>query len=387
MEQSITRLSYQEKEIILIATAHVSKESVALVKEVIEAEEPSSVCIELDDARYETIRNPQAWEDTDIVQVIKTKKVGYLLVNLVLSSYQKKMAKQLDTPVGGEMLQGIASAEALGAEIVLADRDIQTTFLRIWRELSFWEKSKLLVSLFVSFEDDEEEELSEADLATMLESDMLESALADLRKEFPVIGQILVHERDVYLATKIKEAPGQKIVAVLGGAHVPGVTKEIFNEHDLTAISTIPPAKQSTKIIGWLFPAAIVALVVYSFFISVDTGWQQLSTWLLWNSGLAALFTLFSLGHPLTILTSFVTAPIGTLNPLVAVGFFAGIVEATLRKPTVHDLQHVQEDISSVKGFFKNRVLRILLVVIMANIGGVIGNFIGGADMIRNLFA
>lgn len=386
MEQAITRLSYEGKEIILIATAHVSKESVTLVKEVIEAEQPNSVCIELDEARYDNIRRPKAWEETDIVQVIKSKKVGYLLVNLVLSSYQKKMAKQLDTPVGGEMLQGISSAEEIGAKIVLADRDIQTTFLRIWRELSFWEKSKLLVSLFVSFED-EEEELSEADLANMLESDMLESALADLRKEFPVIGQILVHERDIYLATKIKEAPGNKIVAVLGGAHVPGVTKEIFETHDLERISTIPPAKKATKVIGWLFPAAIVALVIYSFFISVDTGWQQLSTWILWNSGLAALFTLISLGHPLTILTSFVTAPIGTLNPLVAVGFFAGIVEATVRKPTVHDLQTVQEDISSVKGFFRNRVLRILLIVMMANIGGVIGNFIGGADMIRNLFS
>lgn len=386
MEQAITRLSYEEKEIILIATAHVSKESITLVKEVIEAEQPNSVCIELDEARYDNIRHPKAWEETDIVQVIKSKKVGYLLVNLVLSSYQKKMAKQLDTPVGGEMLQGISSAEEIGADIILADRDIQTTFLRIWRELSFWEKSKLLVSLFVSFED-EEEELSEADLANMLESDMLESALADLRKEFPVIGQILVHERDIYLATKIKEAPGGKIVAVLGGAHVPGVTKEIFETHDLERISTVPPAKKTTKLIGWLFPAAIVALVIYSFFVSVDTGWQQLSTWILWNSGLAALFTLFSLGHPLTILTSFVTAPIGTLNPLVAVGFFAGIVEATLRKPRVHDLQTVQEDISSVKGFFRNRVLRILLVVMMANIGGVIGNFIGGADMIRNLFS
>lgn len=387
MEQPITRLEYQGKEIILIATAHVSKESVALVKEVVDIEQPNSVCIELDEARYDTIRNPKAWEDTNIIQVIKSKKVGYLLVNLVLSSYQKKMAKQLDTPVGGEMLQAITSAEELGAEIVLADRDIQTTFLRIWRELRFIEKSKLLVSLFVSFEDEEDEELSEADLATMLESDMLESALADLRKEFPVIGHILVHERDIYLATKIKEAPGDKVVAVLGGAHVPGVSKEIYNDHDLTLISTVPPAKKATKIIGWLFPAAIVALVIYSFFISVDTGWQQLSTWLLWNSGLAALFTLFSLGHPLTILTSFITAPIGTLNPLVAVGFFAGIVEATVRKPTVHDLQNVQEDISSFRGFFKNRVLRILLVVIMANIGGVLGNFIGGADMIRNLFS
>lgn len=386
MSDNITRLTYQDKEIILIATAHVSAESVALVKEVIETEQPDSVCIELDEGRYETILNPTSWEDTDVVKVVREKKVGFLLVNLVLSSYQKKLAEQMDSPVGGEMLQGIESAKEVEAELVLADRDIQITFKRIWGYLNLWEKSKLLVSLVFGTDEEEEDELTEETLAEMMESDMLAGAMADLEKEFPVIGEVLINERDMYLANKIKNAPGEKVVAVLGGAHVPGVSKEIYQTQDLTKITTTPPKKISSKLVELIVPALIIGLIAYSFYVGIDTGWRQLSTWILWNSGLSALFTLFAFGHPLTILTSFVAAPLGTLNPLVAVGMFAGITEATLRKPTVKDLQTIQTDIFTIKGFFQNRVLKVFLVVIMSSLGGSLGNFIGGFDLIRNLF-
>lgn len=70
----------------------------------------------------------------------KDKKVGFMLAQLVLASYQRKLAKQLDTNVGEEMLQGIRSAEETGAELVLADRNIQTTFMRIWRKMSLKRK-------------------------------------------------------------------------------------------------------------------------------------------------------------------------------------------------------------------------------------------------------
>ena len=386
MTENITRLSYGDKEIILIATAHVSQESVALVKTVIESEQPDSVCIELDEARYENILNPQVWEETDIVKVVKDKKVGLLLVNLVLGSYQKKMAEQLGTTVGGEMLQGIASAKEVEAELVLADRDVQITFKRIWGYLSLWEKAKLLVSVIFGEDEDEKEELDEAAIAKLMESDMLAAAMAELEKDFPIIGEVLIHERDMYLANKIKQAPGQKIVAVLGGAHVPGITKEIYKEQDLTTLTSVPPKKWSAKLLEWVFPAVLVGLIGYSFYLGIDTGWRQLSTWVLWNSGMSALFTLFAWGHPLTILTSFLTAPIGTLSPVMAVGMFAGVTEATLRKPTVKDLATVQEDIFTVKGFFQNRVLKVFLVVIMSSLGGVLGNLIGGLDLIRTLF-
>jgi pheromone shutdown-related protein TraB len=384
LNENVTVLDYENKKIILIATAHVSKDSVELVKQIIEEEHPDSVCIELDEDRYQNIQNPNAWENTDIIKVIKAKKVGFLMANLVLSSYQRRIAKNLNTNVGGEMIQGMKSAKEIGATLVLADRKIQTTFLRIWRKLSLWEKGKLIVSLLFSFDDDSN--VSDEDLQELLKADMIDSVMNDMRKEFPKIGDILISERDQYLAAKIKEAPGEKVVAILGGAHVPGVKNEIYRTQDIESISTIPPKNPVANIVGWLIPAALIILMLYAFFINIQTGLEQLSVWLLWTGVLAAVFTALSLAHPLSIITSLIVAPFTTINPVLACGWFTGLVEATIKKPTVQDIQRIPEDIFSLKGFFKNRFLRIILVAFMANIGASIGTFIAGAGIIKNLF-
>lgn len=382
----VQRLTIDDKEIILIPTAHVSQESVKLVKQVIAEEQPDSVCIELDAKRFENIKNPKAWEETDIVSVVKNKQVGFMIANLALSSYQKKLAEKLGTKPGAEMLQAIESAEEIGADLVLADREIQTTFLRIWRKLGLWEKCKLIVGIFFSFDDEEEEELGEDDLAKLLEGDTLEGMIADIDDELPMVGDVLIHERDQYLSDKIKHAPGKKVVAVLGGAHVPGIMTEIHNDIDLEEISTLPKKSPIGKIIGWTIPIVIIALIIFGFVTNLQTGLEQVGTWVLWNSGLAALFTLLAAGHPLTILTSLVLAPFTSLNPTVAVGWFSGLMQASIMKPQVKDLHDIPDDIFSLKGFYRNKVLKVFLVIIMANIGSSIGTFVAGADIITNLF-
>lgn len=384
MEDNVVRLAYQDKEIILIGTAHVSQESAELVKRVIDEEKPDSICVELDEDRYHNLQNPKSWEHTDVIQVIKTKKIGFLLANVVLGSFQKKIARQLGTVVGQEMLQGIKSAKETGAELVLADRNIQITFLRIWRKLGLWEKTKLFFSLLFSF--GEEIELSSEDVKDLLKDETLESVVFEIRKKFPVIGEVLISERDQYLANKIKEAPGKKVVAILGGAHVPGVKEEIFKRQDIDRITEVPRGSPVFKIIGWAIPAIIIGLFIYGFAINIQTGLQQLSVWVLWNSGLAALFTALVLGHPLSILTALVTAPFTSMNPFLACGWLAGLVEATIRKPTVQDINNISQDIFSFKRFFRNRFLKALAVVIMANIGSSIGTFVAGTNIIKNLF-
>jgi pheromone shutdown-related protein TraB len=384
MEDNIVKLKYQDKEIILIATAHVSKQSAELVRKVIDEEKPDSICIELDEGRYQNLQNPKAWENTDILKVIKSKKVGFLVANLVLGSFQKKIARQLGTVVGQEMIQGIKSSQETGAKLVLADREIKTTFLRIWRKLGLWEKCKLFFSLLFSF--DEEIEISSEDVNDLLKDETLESLISDMRKKFPVIGEILISERDQYLAYKIKAAPGKKVVAILGGAHVPGVKEEIYKSQDISKITDVPRGSPVFKIIGWIIPTIIAGLFIYGFAINVQTGLQQLSVWVLWNSALAGLFTALALGHPLSILTALVTAPFTSMNPFLACGWLAGIVEASIRKPTVQDINNLQQDILSFKGFFRNRFLKAIIVVVMANIGSTIGTFVAGTNIIRNLF-
>lgn len=378
--ENVHRINLDDREIILIGTAHVSKLSVAEVKEVIENEKPDTVCIELCQARYQSITDTNRWKNTDIVKIVKEGKALLLLANLIISSYQKKLAKKFGVMPGQEMIQGIKSAEEVGAELCLADRDIQVTMLRLWRSIGVWGKLKLFFQLMVSMLMDEE--LSEEEMEKMKSQDMLSAALDEISRSFPQLKEIVIDERDKYLAQKIKKAPGSKIIAVLGAGHIPGIKEELGNDHDLSTLNTVSPPSKFTKIIAWTIPAIIIALIASTFSVDRATGIEQMASWILWNGSLSVLGALIACAHPLAILTAFVAAPISSLSPLLAAGWFAGLTEALVRKPSVQDFENLAEDIHSVKGFWRNKVTHILLVVIFANLGSTAGTIIGGADVI-----
>ena len=380
-QDNITKIYMNDKEYILIGTAHVSKQSAEQVKSLIESEKPNSVCIELDEQRFKTITEGNKWKDTDIFKIIKEKKATLLLISLVISSFQKRIARQFDINAGQEMIQGIESAKEIGAELVLADRNIQITFSRIWHEVGFWGKAKLLMEILLSIFSDVK--ISEEELEKIKSQDMLDSALKDFTVHFPRLKIPLIDERDQYLAQKIKDAPGNKIVAVLGAAHVPGIKNEILKEHDLEKLSQVPPKSKIVQIISWTIPVLIIALIIATFFTNPSAGAKQTINWILWTGSFAAIGTALAFGHPLSILTAFVAAPISTLHPLIAVGWFAGLVQAYIKRPSVRDVEMLSEDIFSLKGFWYNKVTRILLIVTLANIGGSIGSLVGGLEVIR----
>lgn len=380
-EGNITRLNIDDKEIILIGTAHVSKKSAEQVKEIIEAEKPDTVCIELDQQRYKSVTEGQKWKDMDIISVIKQKKATLLLVNLMMSSFQKRMAKQFGINPGQEMIQAINSAKDVDAEIVLADRDIQITFQRVWRGIGIWGKMKLMTELVYSMFTDEE--ISEEELEKLKTEDILTSMLNELKDSFPKLKNALIDERDKYLSHKIKNAPGEKIVAVLGAGHVPGIKEEIKKEQNIKKLSTIPPKSKANKSIKWIIPAIIIAIILFTFYNNKGMALDQMIGWILWNGSLSALGAVIALAHPLSIATAFIVAPISSLNPLLAAGWFVGLVETFMRKPKVQDFENLSEDINSVKGFWRNKITHILLVVVLANIGSVVGTMVGGAEVIR----
>ncbi|RYG73352.1 TraB/GumN family protein [Lentibacillus lipolyticus] len=383
-EENITRIHQDGKEYILIGTAHVSKHSAEQVKEVIASEQPDAVCIELDKQRYKSVTEGSKWKEMDIFQVIREKKATLLLMNLAISSFQKRMAKQFGINAGQEMIQGIESADEAGAELVLADRDIQITFSRIWGTIGLKGKMMLLMQVIGGIFS--RETITEEELEKLKSKDMLDSMLEEFTEHFPRLKKPLIDERDQYLAQKIKEAPGDKIVAVLGAAHVPGIKKEINTEHDLERLQKRPPKSKVPKIIAWAIPILILSVIAYTFWTNPAAGWQQTVSWILWNGSLSAIGTAIALGHPLTILTAFLAAPLSSLNPLIAAGWFAGLVQTLVRKPNVGDFEQLAEDVHHVKGFWNNKVTRILLIVVLANIGSSIGTFIGGADVIRLFF-
>jgi len=379
-EKNVQRLSYKDKEIILIATAHVSKNSAEQVKKVIEEEKPDSVCVELDQQRYESINDKDKWSDMDIFEVIKQRKTLLLLVNLILSSFQNRIAEKLGINAGAEMVQGIKSAKKIDANLVLADRDIQLTFKRVWRGLGIWEKIKLIFQIITMLFIDEE--ITEEEMEELKSGDSLNLMLEEMGKSFPGIKKHLLDERDQYLANKIKNASGNKIVAVLGAAHVPGVKKEIFKEQNMNEITQLPNKPKWSKIISWGIPSLIMVIIISSFINNINTGLEVTKTWFFWNGLLASIGTIFAKGHILTILTAFIVAPLSSLNPALAAGWFAGLTEAYLKKPQVKDFQKLSGGMS-IKEIYTNKVTHILLIVILANLGSIAGTAIGGANVIR----
>lgn len=378
--KDIHYISLNDKDIFLIGTAHISRASAETVKNFIIEEKPDSVCVELCQSRYQSITEPEKWKNMDIITIIKQKKALLLLVNLILSAFQKRLARQLGLNPGQEMIEAIKAAQENNINLVLADRDIQITFARIWKKLGFFGKFRLLFMLLLSIFS--QEDISEEEIEKLKSEDVLTAALNDLAVSFPRLKSSLIDERDQYLAEKIKNASGKKIVAVVGAGHIPGIKTEIYKEHDLNSLTYVPKSANWVKWVLWAIPIAIIVMIISTFRVSTISGVNQILQWLIWNGSLAALGALITAAHPLSILTAFLAAPITSLNPLLAAGWFAGIVEAIVRKPRVEDFEDLG-NITTFRDFFRNRVTKILLVVALTNLGSSFGTFIGGAKIIQ----
>ncbi|EFK08046.1 TraB family protein [delta proteobacterium NaphS2] len=374
-DQNKHYLSINDKEIILVGTAHVSQESADLVTTVIEEEAPDTVAVELCQSRYQAMTDNNRWQETDLIKVIKEKKAFLLLSNLMLASFQKKIGKKLGIKPGEEMLRAVQAAKDTEAEIHLADRDVRTTLSRTWRLMGFWTKFKLLFQLITSMGG--VEEIEKEDIEKLKQQDVLETLLSELGKTLPDLQQVLIDERDQYLAYKIRTAPGKKIVAVVGAGHVPGIKKYWDQEVDIAALETIPPKGKWGGVLKWGIPALVIALIILGFYMAgANAGAHMIKWWVLANAVLAGLGAAVALAHPLTILSAVIASPVTSLNPMVAAGWAAGLVQVFLVKPKVKDFQRLPEDIVSVKGFWQNKITRILLIVVLTNLGSSLGAFV-----------
>ncbi len=382
---NIHRLHHEGKELVLVGTAHVSRESVELVEAVIAAEAPDAVCVELCKSRYEAIKQREKWQEMDIVKVIREKRTSVLLFQLLLASFQKKIAEKLGITPGEEMIRAVAKAEEQGAEVVLADREIRITLLRAWRKMGFWTKIRVLpemiVSLFYA------EDVTAEEVEKLKQQDVLEVALQTFGEKLPTLKTTLIDERDEYLSHTIGNAGGSKIVAVVGAGHIPGIKQHLGRPVDMDAISSIPPPGLWGRYAGWGFSAAIVILFIAGFFTSGGrTSMNMIASWSAITAVCAGIGALIMLSHPLTILAAALAAPIATIHPLVATGWVAGLAEATLRKPQVKDFLDLKDDISSVRGFFRNKITRLLILVAFVNLTTTVGVFVAIPVVMKYFF-
>lgn len=390
MSQTQKKLELNGRTITLVGTAHVSKESIEEVENTIREIKPDCVGIELDEKRADSLQNPDKYSQLDIVKVLKRHEGFLLLTNLILASFQRRMGLNVGVKPGDEMLAAMNVAKEMNIPSVMVDRPIQITLKRAWGKNSFWGKCKLLALLLSSAFSKEEVEASE--IENLKNSSEMDSMMQELSKEMPVIKTVLIDERDKFLASKIWASQGNNIVAVLGAGHLPGVEAHLqklaANEEsaDVEEISKLPPKGLAGKILVWLIPAIIIGLIVAGFvYGGAKAGTQMLTSWFLWNGIPAAVMSLIGLAHPLTILVAFVGAPFTSLCPFIGIGFCTAIVQAIICKPRVSDMETLQDDVTSLKGFYKNRVLRILMIFILSSLGSSVGTFVGGADIIGQL--
>ncbi|MBR4321849.1 TraB/GumN family protein [Treponema sp.] len=387
------KLNLNGKEILLLGTAHVSKESCEEVRAAIVEGKPDVVAIELDEQRFASINDSEAWKNLDIIKVLREKKGFLLLANLVLSSFQKRMGMNVGVKPGDEMRAGIDAAKELNIPCEMVDRPIQTTLRRAWAKNGGMGKIKLLSALLASAAS--KEEVSGEEIENLKNKSEMDGMMSELAEFMPGVKQVLIDERDFYLAAHIWKAlqkeERKSLVAVLGAGHLPGVQAHLEKiaagqeSTDTEEISSLPPKKIGAKIIGWAIPVIILGLIAAGFvFGGMKKGADLLGAWVIWNALLAGVGALLAGGHPLTILMSAVGAPFTSLCPLVGVGMFAGIVQAFICKPKVADMESVMDDVSSLKGFYKNRLLRVLLVFFLSSLGSSIGTFVGGSSIVLN---
>jgi pheromone shutdown-related protein TraB len=383
---SVTCLQKEDGETAyIIGTAHISAKSIEDVENVIAAVKPEAVVVELCQARYDSLSDPNRWKKMDVSKVVRQGKGMLLLVNLLLSSYQRKMGEEMGVKPGAEMMKAVELARETGAQLELGDRDVQVTLGRTWGGLGFWQRLKLMGSFFDSAFG-VEEKLEEEELERLKEGDVLNEMLEDMGKSFPTIRERLISERDLWLMDSVYRCPGQNVVAVVGAGHVPGMKEHWGKEIDRAALCEKPKPGMGWTIFKWGFPLLIIVSLIWAF-VNHDSGWEAVQVWFMANGLLSALGALIALGHPLSILAAFVAAPITSLVPTVGAGMVTGLVEAMVRKPKVEDCETLADDSGSLKGWYGNRITRVLLVVTLSTLGSAIGTYLGAYGVFNILGA
>ncbi|MCX6801168.1 MAG: TraB/GumN family protein [Candidatus Diapherotrites archaeon] len=373
----IERIKLKDREIILVGTAHISKESIKLVEETIDKENPDIIGIELDKERIQQLLSGQKWEQMNIVEVVKSGKTHLFLLNVLLSNIQKQLGIKVGVKPGAEMLVAVRKAQEKKIPIQLLDRDVRITLKRAFDGMKLIEKLKLGYSIIAGMFGYGEKITAEK-IEELKQEDVMNKLMKELGGQLPSIKHVLVDERDLYIAEMIKRSPAKKIVAVVGAGHLKGIKETILEDKkvNLTELETTPKKTNYFAIIGYLIPFLFISMVAYAFWVKgIETTVSVLAAWFLVTGGCSAIGALLARAHPLSIITAFLAAPFTTLHPLLAAGWFSALAETRFNPPKVIDFENLS-NISSISGFYKNKVTHLLIVAALTNLGATIGTLV-----------
>ena len=384
-EQPTREITRDGVHYVLLGTAHVSRASVTAVTEMAGSGNYDAIAVELCPARHQALTKQQQWKDMDLYRIIREKKAGLVMANLALGAYQRRIAEQFGIEPGAELKAAADASINHGIPLQLIDRNLATTLKRSYRAVPWYKRIMLTTGLVMSTVSSEE--IDEEQIEKLKEGDILESTFTEFAEQSPELYEALIAERDRFMAARLRQEnqdnAGKRILVVIGAGHLEGLAKYLAEDQEppqpeIDRLSELPPPNRWLKFVPWVIAALVLTGFWIGFSRSPELGWQLVSLWVLINGGLAALGALIARGHPLTILSAMVAAPLTSLNPAVAAGMVTGLVESWLRKPKVSDLEKLRDDATTLKGWFRNPATRILLVFFFSNLGSAIGTWVAG---------
>ena len=375
----------------LLGTAHVSRASVDAVRAAIATGTYDTVAVELDEQRLQAMVDPDALGRMDLVKVLREGKTPLFAANLALAAYQRRLAEQMGVEPGAELKAAAADANARGLPLQLIDRNVGLTFKRAMQRLGWWGRAKVSASLLMGLLSSDE--VGEDEIERLKQGDVLESSFSEFAGETPELYETIIAERDRYMAARLRETPtgAREVLAVVGAGHLKGLAEHLRS--DATPPAQVREALEQVKPksrVPWM-ELAIATVVIGGFAWGfwqggIDVGADLVLQWVLVTGTLGALGCAIAGGHPLSILSAFVASPLTPLHPALASGTVSAVVEAALRKPTYADFMALREDVNSARGWWRNRVARVLLNFFLTSLGTAIGVWTGGLRMLGTLF-
>ena len=384
-EQPLREVTRDGVHYTLLGTAHVSRKSADAVAELAREGDFDAIAVELCPARLEALTKKRQWENLDLYRIIRERKAGLVIANLALGGYQRRIAEQFGIEPGAELMAAALAAQDRDLPLQLVDRDLATTLKRSYRSVPWYKRMYLTTGLLLSSVSSEE--IDEEAIEKLKEGDILESTFTEFAQQSPELYEALITERDRYMAAKLREEnrdnAGQRVLVVVGAGHLEGLATHLADgtadpHAEVTELAKLPPRARWPRAIPWLIAALILTGFLIGFSRSPELGWRLVMIWVVINGGLAALGAALARGHPVTVLSGMLAAPLTSLNPTIAAGMVTGLVESWLRKPRVADLERLHLDATSLKGWFANPATRILLVFLFSNLGSAIGTWVAG---------
>lgn len=369
------------REVFIVGTAHVSDESVKLVRDTIEKEGPDAVAVELCAQRHQSLMDEKRWDDTEITEVIKTGRTYLFLIQLLLANFQRRIGDKVRVKPGAEMKKALDVAREMGIRVELVDRDVRVTLKKAFDRMSLFEKTRLLYDFIAGVFNTEE--IDREVIERLKKRDVLTEMLEEMSREIPSVKKVLIDERDEYIADRIRKINGKRIVAVVGVGHVEGIVKNLKKkmsnaavDRRISKLDEVTEGKKTLRHLAWAAPAAVVLLLLAGL-VKHDAAYtlDMILKVFLVQGTMASLGAAVAMAHPVTIAATFLSAPFALLHPFIAVGWISAMVELKMRRPTVGDFKGLME-LNSIGDYWRNRITRIFLVLIMANLGGTVSTLL-----------